>query len=229
MELNRLDRGGLVEAATRGLREAILEGRLAPGARLGETELSKTLGVSRAPVREAIVRLEQEGLVTSAWYQTATVVNLSAVDIEELVSLRIAIEVIAWNRACARVTSALTDRLTAIVDEMSHAVKRKAYAELVRLDIDFHDAVINASGHKRLVIAWTMIKWQVALYLLNRRVAVDDYHEIIVAEHERLIVDLRNGNPSAAAESVDAHILAAYERLRAGATSKAPATRSHTK
>ena len=99
-----------------------------------------------------------------------------------------------------------------------NAVDRQAYAELVHLDIDFHDRVVRAANHGRLYSAWSSIKWQAALVLLNRRVVVPDYHRIIVAEHAQLLNVLRAGNPERASDAVEMHIAEAYARLAAGTT-----------
>ena len=221
MDVKRIDRGGLAEAAAVQLRESILEGRLAPNTKLVETDLAATLGVSRIPVREAMAKLAQEGLVTSAWYQGYSVVSLSNEDIEELVTLRDSIERLAWSRAAVMATDEDLTQLDAIVEAMRSAVERESYAELVRLDIDFHDQAIRAAKHNRLMVAWTAIKWQVALYLLNRRVAVDDYHQIIVEEHSALVDVLRKRDGAFSSQAVSSHISSAYARLLADSHSSA--------
>lgn len=216
MTLGRLNRDGLAAAAADEIREAILEGRLERGVRLGEVELAEGLGISRAPVREALLRLKQEGLVTSSRYRGTNVVELTRQDIDELVTLRSALEALAWSRCSAGVSDQVTADLEDCVQRMRQAVGRQAYPELVRLDIEFHDQVMQAAGHARLYSVWSAIKWQVALYLLNRRILSDDYHTIIVTEHQQLIADLRSGKPEVAVHAIEEHIAAAHERLKSG-------------
>jgi len=208
-----VDRVSLAVVAASRIREAILQGRLALGSKLGEVELSQMLGVSRAPIREALQQLQQEGLVTSSRYRGTSVAELSEQDIEELATLRSALERLSWSRAATRLSPEDVADLTAIVGRMREAVDNEAYPELVRFDIDFHDRVVRAADHGRLYTAWSSIKWQAALLLLNRRVAVPDYHRIIVAEHAQLLNVLRAGNPERAADAVDMHIAEAYARL----------------
>src|SRR4051794_2075000 len=81
-------RRGLADEVADSIREAIFSGAYAPGEQLREVELSKTLDVSRGPVREALLRLEREGLVRSAWYRGATVMTLTPKDVAELDSQR---------------------------------------------------------------------------------------------------------------------------------------------
>lgn len=219
--MDPVDRVSLGEVAASRIREAILEGRLPLGSKLGEVELSQSLGVSRAPVREALQQLQQEGLVTSSRYRGTSVTELSEQDIEELATLRSSLERLSWSRASTRLTPADVDELDEIITEMRQHVERGAYPELVRLDIDFHDKVVQAAQHGRLYTAWYTIKWQAALVLLNRRVAVPDYHRIIVSEHAQLLNVLRAGNPERAADAVSMHIAEAYARLTPGTAPQA--------
>ena len=219
--MDTLPRSGLSGAAVNELREAILEGRLVQGERLSEVSLSSTLGVSRAPVREALLHLEQEGLVVSLPYKGASVVSLSQQDFLELSTLRIALEKLAWARAVDRVSPEAVDDLNAIIAEMEFAVKSEQKAKLVRLDIDFHDRIFVLADHSRLYTAWTAIKWQVALFLLARRVRVDDYHSIIVQEHKALLDDILTAKTPSFEHLIEDHIGSGYGRLN---TTAAPAS-----
>ncbi|MBH0008680.1 GntR family transcriptional regulator [Salinibacterium sp. SWN1162] len=208
-----LNRTGLAGAAVAGLREEILEGRLVQGQRLSEVNLSSSLGVSRAPIREALFHLEQEGLVVSLPYKGASVVTLSPQDFLELSTLRTSLEKLAWARALERRTQADVRAMKVIIDEMRHAVENGHQEKLVRLDLDFHEHVFLVADHSRLHAAWQAIKWQVALYLLTRRIQVDDYHSIIVPEHTELLELLSSGEAEALDATIDLHIRSAYERL----------------
>ncbi|ARJ06810.1 GntR family transcriptional regulator [Humibacter sp. BT305] len=211
--MEALARSGLSGAAVNELREAILEGRLVQGERLSEVSLSSTLGVSRAPIREALLHLEQEGLIVSLPYKGASVVTLSQQDFLELSTLRIALEKLAWSRAIERATPDDITGLRAIIEEMAAAVRSDQKAKLVRLDLDFHDRIFTIADHSRLYTAWTAIKWQVALFLLARRVKVDDYHKIIVQEHGSLIDDILVDHSDHFEDLIETHIGSGYGRL----------------
>lgn len=211
--METLERTGLTGAAVNELREAILEGRLVQGERLSEVNLSTTLGVSRAPVREALLHLEQEGLVVSLPYKGASVVTLSPQDFLELSTLRTALERLAWSRAIERAGDDEVTAMRAIIEEMRVAVDTDQKAKLVRLDIDFHDQVFLLADHSRLYTAWQAIKWQVALFLLTRRVKVDDYHSIIVQEHTELLDLLLEQRTAAIDETIERHIGSGYGRV----------------
>ena len=88
-------RRGLADEVADRIRDAIFSGAYAPGEQLREVELSEALDVSRGPVREALFRLEREGLVHTAWHRGATVTTLASEDVAEISSLRAALERLA--------------------------------------------------------------------------------------------------------------------------------------
>ncbi|MFC0628986.1 GntR family transcriptional regulator [Kribbella deserti] len=193
-----VDQGGMAPARRRGLadevadsiREAIFSGVYGPGRQLREVELSSALEVSRGPVREALLRLEGEGLVRSAWHRGATVTALSAEDIAELDSLRDALEQLAVKRVIAHASE---DDLAAIELAASRMDRAEDEHAMVRCDIAFHDAVYAAARHRRLQEAWQAIRCQVHLFLLTRiGVSTENYHGNIPHEHHELVAALRS-------------------------------------
>jgi DNA-binding GntR family transcriptional regulator len=210
-------RRSLADEVTDQIRDMILAGRLQPGDRIGEAEISQRLRVSRGPVREALVRLEQEGLVASEWHKGAAVTDLSRVDVTELATLRVALEKLAITGACR---SATEDDLAGLRDIVEHMRAASASGAdetetLARLDIDFHDAVYRAAHHERLYAAWSTIRSQVALALLRRRVANKDYPGLVVDEHAALAALIIDRNADEAEIQINAHIEGAYSRLLA--------------
>lgn len=205
-------RRGLADEVADRIREAIFSGAYPPGAQLREVELSGALEVSRGPVREALLRLEREGLVLSAWHRGATVTVLSPDDIAELDSLRGALEQLAVREV---VEHASDDDLAAIekaADRMGRAEDAHA---MVRCDIAFHDAVYAATGHRRLQEAWQAIRCQVHLFLLTRvGVSTEEgYLSHIAAEHRDLVAALRTRNADAALELFATHRRHAFDIL----------------
>src|SRR5689334_13132942 len=132
-------RRGLADEVADRLRDAIFDGVYPPGAPLREVELSAALGVSRGPVREALLKLEREGLVRGEWHRGTTVTALSDVDIAELDSLRAALEALAVELVVGREPD------LAPVDAAVRRMERAADEhEMVRCDLDFHDAIYTA-------------------------------------------------------------------------------------
>ncbi|MFC4858120.1 GntR family transcriptional regulator [Actinophytocola glycyrrhizae] len=207
-------RRGLADEVADSIRDAILGGAYELGAQLREVELAAALEVSRGPVREALLRLEREGLVRSAWHRGATVMTLSPEDIAELDSLRGALERLAVERVVAHASD---DDLAAI--EAATAAMARAGDEhaLVRTDIEFHDAVYAAARHRRLTAAWLAIRSQVHLFLLTRiGVSAEDYLGHIPHEHRELATALRSRDAAVALELFAAHRRHAFELLTGG-------------
>ncbi|GAB3714937.1 GntR family transcriptional regulator [Nocardiopsis nanhaiensis] len=196
-------RRGLADEVADRIREAVFDGTYPPGGQLRESELSRALEVSRGPVREALLRLEVEGLVSSAWHRGATVTELTADDIAELDSLRGALEQLAVREAVATADETVLAEIERTAENMERAADAHT---LVSLDIAFHDAVYAASGHRRLLEAWQAIRCQVWLFLVNRvRVSSQDYVAHIPGEHRELARALRSGDTDSALSLFAAH------------------------
>ena len=208
-------RRGLADEATDRIRDAILSGELSPGEKVGEAELSRVLTVSRGPVREALVRLEQEGLVVSEWHKGTTVVDFTKSDIRQLATLRLALEQMAASEASREATREDFRRLQDIVAQMQAARLVGNDDALVRLDVEFHDAIYQAAHHPRLYAAWSTIRSQGALALLRRRALSDDYAGIVVGEHSELAKVLASNDPARMVELITSHLESAYTRLLA--------------
>ncbi|WP_103335876.1 GntR family transcriptional regulator [Amycolatopsis sp. CA-126428] len=216
--------GSLVPARRRGLadevadriRDAIFDGVYVPGSQLREVELAQALGVSRGPVREALLRLEQEGLVRSEWHRGATVTTLSAEDVAELDSLRAALEHLAVELVVERAADDALAALEAVVRRMERAHDEH---EMVRCDLEFHDAVYAATGHRRLLEAWQAIRSQVHLFLLTRiGVATGGYLAGIPAEHRELVSALSARDRETALALFAEHRRHAFEILNGRTT-----------
>ena len=126
-----LERAVLAEEVANRIREEILTGGLRQGQKLSEVKLATTLQVSRAPIREGLIRLAADGLVTSTPHRSAAVVTLSSSDTSELATLRAAIEELAWAAACTKLDDADYRRLQTIVDTMREHVSANEHQRLV--------------------------------------------------------------------------------------------------
>jgi DNA-binding GntR family transcriptional regulator len=204
-------RRGLADEVADRVREAIFSGAYAPGVQLREVELSAALGVSRGPVREALLRLEREGLVHSAWHRGTTVTTLTAQDIAELDSLRGALEHLAVQQVVAHASDEDIAAVEKAVDLMERAADEH---EMAHCDIAFHDAVYAAARHKRLQEAWQSIRSQVHLFLLTR-IGADSqgYLAHIPDEHRALAAALRARDTETALGLFAAHRRHAFDVL----------------
>ena len=205
-----------MDDAVDAIREAILSGRLAPGARLIEDDLAGMLNVSRGPIRQALFRLQQEGLVVHEAHRGASVAQVSANDIAEIYSLRTALERLAVEQACRCGSPADLAPLEAILTLFRSIpradITRKKVAEL---DFDFHDAIFRAARHQRLYRAWQGLRSQVMVFLLLRDALPDDYLDSWHRDHQNLLDVIRAGDAAKAVAASEDHIGGAYARLRA--------------
>lgn len=136
----------LVDVATRELREVILSGELKPGAQLVLTELAQRLSMSVMPVREAIGRLQAEGLVDQIPHRGARVSPVSAADLEDLYAVRIALETLATREAAARFTEEDYERLSGVLEEYVKAYEAEDAARGREMHSQFHLGIYELSG-----------------------------------------------------------------------------------
>lgn len=204
----------LADDVAERMREAILSGQLAPGERLRETELSEMMGVSRGPVREALRRLESEGLVLVGRTGRTNVARLSLQDLDEVFSLRKALERLAIEYACENATSEDLDELQAIVDDMAIALARGINEkEGAEFDLCFHDVIYRASRHQRLRNSWTSIRSQTYIIMLSRNVASADFRDFAVHGHQEIVDVIKARDKERALAVIEQHMFVAYERV----------------
>ncbi|MEP7198420.1 MAG: GntR family transcriptional regulator, partial [Chloroflexota bacterium] len=188
------------------IREAITSGKLEPGARLREVPLAGSLRVSRGPVREALTQLEREGLVIVYHHRGACVARLAADDLEEVYSLRRAIEPLAMRRMMSLGDAARLDDLQRVVNELAAACARGITTqEAAELDVRFHDIIFQASQHRRLYDCWQRLQSQIHIMLLTRHVGTQGFRKSIVKRHQELLDAMRSGKEHVALAALESH------------------------
>jgi DNA-binding GntR family transcriptional regulator len=196
------------------LRRAILDGHFGPGERLGEELLARSMGVSRGPIREALLRLEREGLVVIRRNRGAFVAQLSSEDLEELYTLRVALERLALQRAIHRAQSRDLASMQAVIDEMAASSERGvSEQEAAELDLRFHDLIYAAANHRRLRECWRNLRPQIHILLLNRNVAHEDFRELLITSHQIILDAVRDKDEERAIAILDDHLHGSYERV----------------
>lgn len=188
------------------LRDAITAGRLKPGDRLIETDLASELGTSRAPVREALRQLEEQGLVASYPYRGSEVLGVTEDEVQEmLVPIRVTLERFAYARALGRLTAADFNDLQALVEEMKVAAQEGSADRLADADIRFHELIILRSEQRHCLQIWRTIEPRVRAYFRRDAPAHDD-PGAVPAQHQELLDVLRTGSEQAVLEAADRHI-----------------------
>lgn len=207
------NRGLGADIATR-LRAAILNGHFGPGERLREEALARAMGVSRGPIREALGRLEREGLIVIRRNRGAFVAQISLEDLEEVYTLRVAIERLAVQRAIQFATDDDLAAMQAVVDDIAARMARGiTEQEAAELDLQFHDHIYKASNHRRLYETWANLRPQIHIILLNRNVAHEDFREYVLPSHQAILDAIRARDDALAIELTMDHLHGSYERV----------------
>lgn len=206
LRLRRVPTQSRREHVVQILRNEITGGRLTPGDRLVELDLAKQLGTSRAPVREALRQLEQEGLVISHPYRGSEVLGVSQDEVEQvLVPLRLTLERFAFTQAIRRLADEDFAQLQALVDEMAKAALEGATDRLADADIAFHELVITRSEQQHCLQVWKTIQPRVRAYFRRDAPAHEDA-SAVPEQHQVLLDVLRTGNEAAVLDAIDMHI-----------------------
>lgn len=188
------------------LRQEIVRQERPPGSKVSEPMLAEAFGVSRAPVREALLQLEREGLVVFDAVGRTRVVEMTLEDLEDLYDLRMAIEIAAFGHVTNRFDATIRGRLEANIEAMEGAA---SLDEVSRLDIEFHTAVVEASGRRRLIAAWRSIHSQMLLWLsVLHQTHADgaNVRDITRAAHRQLVRIMAGGNAERARAAAVAHL-----------------------
>jgi DNA-binding GntR family transcriptional regulator len=202
----------LREATLAAIRQAILGGDLPPGQRLVESAIAKQLGISRAPVREALRQLETEGLVVSEPHRGTFIAELSAADLWEIYTLRAALEGLAVRLVTEQASSETAAHLQKAVDDMARAAGKGELEHLAVLDMAFHETVCRASGHSRLLGIWRRMTAQV-LTVIDLRDTLYLTAEEVVRWHAQVVEHIKNGRADEAAQTLACYVLKVGERI----------------
>ncbi len=199
-------------AATELIREAILDGRLEPGDRLKEEELAGQLGISRTPVREALLMLQVEGLVETTPNRGAVVRAHSPDDLADLYGLRALLEGHAARCAAARITEADVDRLRESCERFDALEPSGDLRALVRENLHFHRTILDLAGSARLA---SMVRRVIELPLVYKSYIwySPDQKRISSHYHRQLVTALAAGDGERAELIMKEHVFEARDLL----------------
>lgn len=184
---------------TSRLRNAIIGGSFAPGSHLNETEVAKQMNVSRIPIREAIKKLEQEGLLVRHTNRRVFVVSFSAHDVKEVFSLRANLECMAFEWALPNMGQADYEALRELIAQQEKAVTGKDYEALARLDMRFHEYIVSKADHSRLLKSWYEQHAQSQMLLNVRFRKMSDYTpETVTRDHTEILESIQRNDIDAA-------------------------------
>lgn len=188
------------------LRQAILRGELKPGERLMEIQLANKLGVSRTPVREAIRKLELEGLVLMIPRKGAEVADISEKSLKDVLEVREALEELAARLACDKITKEGINRLKEAAQDFRSALKSNDITQMAEADVRFHDVICNATENQKLGQLLNNLREQMYRYRIEY-LKDQQVYEKLLSEHEEIIRHIEKGEKDEAARVVSRHIV----------------------
>lgn len=203
----------LSEKAYKKLKSMIYMGRLAPGQRLVERELSRTLCVSRIPLRESLVRLESEGLVRSVPNSATYVEDFSPADILEIYSMRLVLEPLATRLATLRHQHSLLPKLLELCDQMTENTKNEDWHTLNQTDCEFHRLIVNASNHNLLIHCYDICHIQVTGFRESYTHLTSLNPDSTAIQHKVIVDAIGKWDARAAEKAARDHVLGAMSRL----------------
>ncbi len=181
------------------LRTAIIDGQIPVGSHLNETEIAKQMAISRIPIREALRRLEQEGLVVRQPNRGVFVIKFTEKDVHEVFSLRANLESMAFEWAIPNMTPKDIGALRELVANQEKAIREENYEELSGLDMRFHEYICIKANHSRLLKSWYEQHAQSQMLLNIRFRKMSEYTpETVIKDHERILNAIENGDTQTA-------------------------------
>lgn len=184
------------------IRAAILDGTLASGSPLVEARVAEEMGISRAPVREGLRKLEDEGLVVSIPYKGTYVTRVRTETILEIASLRTLLESFAVELAMPRLAAEGVDRMKTMLSQMREAAAEGNVGHLVEIHMNFHRLPYELSNHSLLLQCWNIMEGQLRLYLRMNLLIFGSIEEV-ADSHEEFVRLLESG---AGAEALKSHM-----------------------
>jgi DNA-binding GntR family transcriptional regulator len=187
------------------LRQAILKGELQPGERLMEIKLSQMLGVSRTPIREAIRKLELEGLVVMVPRKGAAVANITEKDTKDVLEVRRTLEMFAVEVVCDRITPEQLEQLESAAKDFENAKGSMDLILIAAADMKFHEVIYAATQNERLMQMLSNLRENMYRYRIEY-LKDANYYDSLVREHHEILSAIKNGDKQNAREYMKNHI-----------------------
>lgn len=187
------------------LRKAILTGELQPGERLMEIHLANQLGVSRTPIREAIRKLELDGLVIMIPRRGAEVAQITEKELKDVLEVRRALDALCAELACDRITEEEKLQLKKACVEFEKATVTGDATTIAEADVKLHDIIVAATGNKRLIQLVNNLSEQMYRYRFEY-IKDENQHNHLVDEHRMIYESIIKHDREKAAQAARMHI-----------------------
>lgn len=187
------------------LRQAILRGELKPGERLMEIQLANKLGVSRTPIREAIRKLELEGLVLMIPRKGAEVAEITEKSLRDVLEVRRALEELAVQLVCEKITEEEIEELKAAAREFENVLKDGDITKIAEADVRFHDVIYMATDNQKLIQLLNNLREQMYRFRVEY-LKREEVRPQLLTEHEEIIATIERREKDTATKVVCEHI-----------------------
>ena len=187
------------------LRKAILRGELKPGERLMEIQLANKLGVSRTPIREAIRKLELEGLVLMIPRKGAELAQITEKNMQDVLEVRKALEELSVQLACERITPEQVEEMKMAAEDFRKVLKSGDVTKIAEADVKFHDIIFAATNNQRLITLLNNLREQMYRFRVEYLKQKECYPQLL-EEHDKLIALISGGEVEEACELMGRHI-----------------------
>lgn len=208
-----LQSSSLASVVQQEIERRILQGELAPGAKLIEAALAEALGVSRGPVREAFRMLEEAGLVRQEKNRGAFVRSIPLDEAMEIFDLRAMMDEAVGRSLAVSITAEQLRQVRAMVDAMEKAVKAGDVDGYHLLNLEFHDTLVAFGGNRKLTALYRRLINELSLF---RRINLADAKlmPISASEHRTIVKAIASGDPEAAGQAMRQHVMDSKQRTR---------------
>ncbi len=194
------------------MRKAIVEGNFKPGQRLMEVQLAEQMGVSRTPVREAIRKLELEGLVVMVPRKGAYVAGLTSEDIREVVEIRVVLEGLAAKKAAQNAKQEEIERLENSLRYFEEAANKNNIIDLISYDTEFHDIIYKAAQNSKLMQMINNLREQVQRYRVAYFTQMNNTG-LLLKEHNEMLNAIKDKDGNLARAIAEEHIATTEELI----------------
>ncbi|HEY6086211.1 MAG TPA: phosphonate utilization associated transcriptional regulator [Burkholderiaceae bacterium] len=216
-----LQSSSLTSVVQQEIERRILQGELAPGAKLNEAALAEALGVSRGPVREAFRMLEEAGLVRQEKNRGVFVRSIPLDEAMEIFDLRAMMDEAVGRRLAASIEPEQLRRVRAMVEAMEKAVKAGDADSYHLLNLEFHDKLVEFAGNRKLTALYRRVINELSLF---RRMNLVDAKllPISAGEHRAIVKAIASGDPDAAGRAMRQHVMDSKNRTLRNNAPQAP-------
>ena len=203
----------LRETVFQTLRKAILTGKLEPGERLTEIRLGKILGTSRTPIREAIRKLELEGLVTIVPGSGARVARITERQLQDVLEVRRALDMLCARLASNRITPEEKRELRKANEDFRDSVRKGNFLDIAEADVRFHDLILKAAKNEKLGSILGGLADNIYRYRYEF-IRDDEHYEHLIIEHSEIYRMIYMGNREGAEKAARNHIARQWDYIR---------------